>query len=107
MSDTAAAVAKIRIQIETSLIEKASTDAAFRALLLADPRAAVKELLGVDPLPNYKMRVIEEAPGEALLVLPRQMNMDELPDDLLDLAAGGFLWWPGVRAFPGEETCKK
>ncbi len=34
--------------------------------------------------------MIEEQPGEVILVLPRNIAQDELPDELLDLASGGF-----------------
>ncbi|MEH0069490.1 hypothetical protein V6L77_02700 [Pannonibacter sp. Pt2-lr] len=32
---------------------------------------------------------MEEAPGEVVLVLPRSIAQDELPDELLDMASGG------------------
>lgn len=105
MSDTAIVIAKARQAIEVALVEKASADPAFRALLISDPHKAVKELLGSDPLPSVKMRVIEEAEGEVVLVLPRQMNQDELPDEILDLASGGFYMFLGGRD-PNHKLCK-
>ncbi|TDT89536.1 MULTISPECIES: hypothetical protein [Azorhizobium] len=75
--------------IERSLISAARQDADFRALLLRDPRAALVALLGVDPIPSYTIRVVEEQPGEVVLVLPRDVSLDELPDDLLDGVVGG------------------
>lgn len=83
-------VTQARQHIERALIEKAQGDAAFRGLLAQDPRAALKQMLGTDPIPHLKITVIEEQPGEVILVLPRNIAQDELPDELLDLASGGF-----------------
>ncbi len=80
---------KARLLLEVQLRERAAADAAFRARLLSDPHAAVTELLGFDPAPGVTFRVVEEGAGEAVLVLPRALAMDELPDALLDLASGG------------------
>ncbi|MCY1705795.1 NHLP leader peptide family natural product precursor [Pannonibacter sp. SL95] len=99
-----------RQHIEKHLIKRASTDAAFRDLLKSNPHAAIKELIGTDPIPSYKITVIEEAPGEAVLVLPRSIAQDELPDELLDFASGGtgfsafILYGP---PYPKGQGCKK
>ncbi|WP_186393418.1 MULTISPECIES: NHLP leader peptide family RiPP precursor [unclassified Pannonibacter] len=86
MTDTMAAA---RAHIEAALIEKATSDAAFRALLTSNPHAAIRELLGNDPIPSLKITVVEEQAGEVTLVLPRAIAQDELPDEILDYAAGG------------------
>lgn len=80
---------KARQLLERQLRDRALADAGFRALLISDPHAAMVELLGVDPVPGLKIRVVEEDAGEAILVLPRYLGQDELPDDLLDFASGG------------------
>lgn len=82
-------IAQARQHIEKALIEKAMADSAFREELKANPHAALKALLGADPIPAMKITVVEETPGEAILVLPRSIAQDELPDELLDLASGG------------------
>nr|WP_082205779.1 NHLP leader peptide family RiPP precursor [Pannonibacter phragmitetus] len=82
-------MARARQHVEEALLAKAGEDAAFRTLLLSDPRAALKQLLGVDPIPSLKIRIIEEQAGEVTLVLPRAIAQDELPDEILDYAAGG------------------
>ena len=82
-------IAQARQHIEKALIEKAMADSAFRKELKANPHAALKALLGTDPIPAMKITVVEEAPGEAVLVLPRSIAQDELPDELLDFASGG------------------
>lgn len=83
-------ISQARRHIEATLVEKATTDPAFRALLQQDPHAALKAAFGTDPIPALRIRVVEEAAGAAVLVLPRGLGTDELPDELLDLASGGF-----------------
>ncbi|CUB00671.1 NHLP leader peptide family RiPP precursor [Pannonibacter indicus] len=89
MSHVPDPMTQARQHIERALIEQAQSDEAFRKLLLQDPRAALKQLIGVDPIPGFKIRVLEEVPGEVVLVLPRAIAQDELPDEMLDYAAGG------------------
>ncbi|WP_186393419.1 MULTISPECIES: NHLP leader peptide family RiPP precursor [unclassified Pannonibacter] len=89
MTYTTVPMASVRAHIESVLIEKAASDATFRALLTSNPHAALRKLLGVDTLPSLKITVIEEQPGEITLVLPRAIAQDELPDELLDYASGG------------------
>lgn len=86
MTDTMAAA---RAHIEAALAGKAASDAAFRELLKGNPHAALRELLGNDPIPSLKITVVEEQAGEVTLVLPRAIAQDELPDEILDYAAGG------------------
>lgn len=81
---------KARAHVEAALVAKAMEDSAFRTLLKSDPHAALKQLMGNDPIPSLKIRVIEETAGEVTLVLPRSIAEDELPDELLDIASGGI-----------------
>ena len=80
---------QVRRQAETALQERAQTDAAFRTLLIENPHAALKDVFGIDPVPGLKISVVEEKPGEAIIVLPAALDSSELPDELLDLASGG------------------
>ncbi len=80
----------LRERLESALLLRAETDVNFRSRLLSEPHGALEALLGKDPVPSLKIRVLEEAEGEAILVLPRLPLADELPDDLLDMASGGF-----------------
>ncbi|NBN65086.1 NHLP leader peptide family natural product precursor [Pannonibacter tanglangensis] len=89
MTDFLQTLATARAHIEATLLERAGTDAGFRALLQANPHAALRDLFGSDPIPSVKISVVEEAAGEVILVLPRPITGEELPDDLLDYAAGG------------------
>ncbi len=75
---------------ETQLIDKAGTDSAFRRRLLADPRAAIAEMLGMPLPPGMEITVLEEQPGQHYLVLPpAPPNLDALPLDELDMALVG------------------
>lgn len=81
-----------RHEIETKLIEQASADPDFRRRLLADPKAALAELLGVALPPGMTVTVLEEQPGQHILVLPRAPPEPDalLLDDLeLALVGGG------------------
>ena len=79
-----------RHEIETQLIEKASTDPAFRRRLLDDPKTAIAEMLGTPLPPGMKITVLEEAPGQHYLVLPpAPPSLDALPLDELELALVG------------------
>ncbi len=80
---------EVRRQAEKALIERAQEDSSFRALLKENPHAALKEMLGVDPVPSLKINVVEEKAGEITIVLPAAIDESELPDELLDLASGG------------------
>lgn len=91
---TDAPLAVLRSRLEDVLRQAAARDAAFRSRLLADPHGAIEALFGADPVSSIKIRVLEEAKGEVILVLPRPMTGDELPDELLDYAAGGKYYGP-------------
>lgn len=108
MTEFVEGINKARAHIEASLIAKAMEDSAFRTLLKSDPHAALKQLMGNDPIPSLKIRVIEETAGEVTLVLPRSIAEDELPDELLDLASGGisFSSFLPPGGFHGETSWK-
>jgi hypothetical protein len=78
--------------LERLVQDKAAADPVFRAALVADPLAAIAEAFRLAPLPGLKLRVIEEQPGEVVLVLPRTgaMEADELSEAELARASGGF-----------------
>lgn len=98
-------LAEVRNQAEKALVERAQSNPAFRALLKDNPHAALKEMLGVDPIPGMKISVIEEQPGEITIILPAALDQSELPDELLDLASGGVSFSSFVL-FTGKERLK-
>lgn len=76
--------------IESQLIEKAGADPTFRRRLLADPKSAMADLLGVALPPGMTITVLEEQPGQHYLVLPpAPPDLDALPLDDLELALVG------------------
>ncbi|MBM3267565.1 MAG: NHLP leader peptide family RiPP precursor [Candidatus Sericytochromatia bacterium] len=77
-----------REALQARVFEKASTDAAYRAKLLANPRDVIVAEYG-EGLPEYvKFHAIEEKPNTIVLVVP-QLETDELSDDELETVAGG------------------
>lgn len=78
--------------LERVIQDRAAADPVFRAALVADPLAAIAEAFRLAPLPGLKLKVIEEQPGEVVLVLPRAgaMEADELSEAELAQASGGF-----------------
>lgn len=78
-------------QAQEQVIDRANTDPEFRKRLIEDPNAALQEQIGV-PLPaTVTIRVVEEQPGEVVLVLPAQGTASgtQLSDADLEAAAGG------------------
>lgn len=77
-----------RLACEALLREKAAADAEFRARLVSNPAEAVGEAFGQGPKDDLTFRVIEEGPGEVVLVLPPLPG--ELSDVQLASASGGY-----------------
>jgi Nitrile hydratase, alpha chain len=90
-----------RHEIESQLIERASADPAFRQRLLDDPKGAIADLLGVALPPGMSVTVLEEQPGQHILVLPPAPTApDALPLDDLELAlVGGGRTLRPIRIF--------
>ena len=78
-----------RNEILAAVRERAESDAAFRALLLADPAAAMSDLLGMPVPDGVLISVHEESPTDIHLVIP---TVSALSDEDLDLVAGGVDW---------------
>lgn len=56
--------------LQTQIIQKAWQDPSFKAKLLADPKAAIQEALGVIIPDHIKVKTVEESSDEFYLVLP-------------------------------------
>lgn len=56
--------------LQTQIIQKAWQDPSFKAKLLADPKAAIQEALGVIIPDHIKIKTVEENSDEFYLVLP-------------------------------------
>ena len=72
------------------LIAKATEDEAFRVRLLADPKDAVQEELGVNIPDGFTLEVHEEAADISHLVLPPSAELDEAAQ----AQAAGGIWDP-------------
>ena len=77
-------------ELRHHLIDKATTDDAFRAQLIADPKAVIKDELGIAVPDGFTVKVHEEKPDTSHLVLPppAELNVSEL-----EQAAGGAVTW--------------
>ena len=82
-------------EMRTRIIDKATTDADYRAKLLDDPRAAVAAELGVTIPGALTIKVHEESTETAHLVLPPSSR---LRDADLGAVAGGVFDWSAWRS---------
>lgn len=77
---------KTHAEMRTELMDKVAADNGFRARLVVDPKAAIKEALNLDLPDAITVRVHEESATEAHLVLPPISKLAEA--DLETIAAG-------------------
>ncbi|RRJ64215.1 NHLP leader peptide family natural product precursor [Paenibacillus oralis] len=56
--------------LQSQVIEKAWQDPSFKAKLLADPKSAIQEALGVILPDHIKIKTVEESSDEFYMVLP-------------------------------------
>jgi hypothetical protein len=87
---------------QQQIILQASSDPEFRNRLLQDPKAAIEEQLGIQVPASVLVRVVEEEPGEVVLVLPAQGMAPgtQLSDAELEGVAGGADTW--IECTPGN-----
>jgi hypothetical protein len=80
-----------RNDAQQQVISRAEADPQFRAKLLKNPKDALQEQFGIATPANISVRVIEEQPGEVVLVLPARHLQSgvELSDAELEGVAGG------------------
>lgn len=71
---------------------RAALDPEFRRRLLDDPRAAVREALGIELPPRLRLSFVEKDPSvDLMVVLPDPVeDVDALSDEQLDAVLGGF-----------------
>ena len=82
-------------EMRERLIEKATADETFRARLLADPKNAVQDELGVQVPDGFTIEVHEEAADTGHLVLPPSTQLDaaELNQAAAAGRSGTGLFW--------------
>ncbi|HEU4586890.1 MAG TPA: NHLP leader peptide family RiPP precursor [Gemmatimonadaceae bacterium] len=74
-----------------SIVARATVDRAFRQKLLADPRRAIHDELGLTIPSHFRIKFIERGPDlDALVVLPDfREGAEELSEDELEAVSGG------------------
>ena len=81
-------------ELREEIVGKAAKDSDFRALLLADPKGALKQELGVTIPESLSVEVHEESNTTTHLVLPPDSKLNE---EELQAVVGGALNWESVR----------
>ena len=74
-------------ELRAKLFSRAATDADFRQLCLTDPRAAVREISGMEPPANLPLRFKESEPYT--FSLPPFLGVRELSDVEMEQVSGG------------------
>ena len=77
-------------ELRNQILSKAAEDGEFRALLIADPKAAISAEIGADIPDVFNVAVHEDSATTAHLVLPPS---PELTDAELEMVAGGGSLW--------------
>ena len=78
-------------ELREHLMDKATTDLDFRAQLIADPKAAIKNELGLEIPGGFTIKVHEDQPETSHLVLPPAATLGE--EDLERAAGGAVYHW--------------
>ncbi len=68
------------------IVAKAWADTDFKARLMADPQAVLREH-GIEPEPGVELRVVEDSPGARHLILPACPAGDLVEEELTPSAA--------------------
>jgi hypothetical protein len=72
-----------------AVMQRATSDTAFRASCLADPAGAVRSATGKALPTSFKLRFVANDGADITLVLPDPAEQDELSDRHLARVAGG------------------
>ncbi len=89
--------------LQRRILEKASQDDAFHRLLLANPKRAVEQELGVALPSGLEIVAVEERPDRICLVLPMRgpaAGAHELTEEDLERVSGGDI--PGPMPCPPQ-----
>ncbi|MFB5674241.1 NHLP leader peptide family RiPP precursor [Paenibacillus terreus] len=60
----------VELTAQNQLIQKAWEDQAFREKLMEDPKAAIRELLGIVIPDHIQLKTVQETPDQLYLVIP-------------------------------------
>ena len=96
-----------RDDIQTPIVRKALTDAAFKKELKNDPRATISKLLGIQLPADIKISVLEESVDHFYVVLPPPLPppSGELRDEDLEAIAAGASKKPTYEPPPQLCAC--
>ena len=78
--------AKTHEELRSELIDLATEDEQFRAHLIANPKAAIQDALGIQLPESLSVTVYEDSATNAHLVLPPRAKLTD--EDLEQVAAG-------------------
>ena len=87
---------KTRAELDAELIAKVTDDEAFRALLLENPKEAIRQATGIEIPEDFTIQVHEEGSTSAHIVLPPSGQLTEA--DLAVVAGGNGLISSWARA---------
>ncbi len=86
-------------ELKTQILTKADEDGDFRALLIADPRAAISDEIGTSIPEGFDIVVHEDSATTAHLVLPPSPELTEA--ELQMVSGGGNLWQNSMPSHMG------
>ena len=87
---------KTHEELRSELIDLATEDEHFRARLIANPKAAIQEALGIQLPESLSVTVYEDSATAAHLVLPPRARLTD--EDLEQVAAGhDVTYWNAYR----------
>ena len=82
-----------RAEVNDILLSRLAAEPGFREKLLANPRSAISDAIGI-PLPEVvHVEVHEESLTDVHLVIPAVRTKGEIADHDLELVAGGGMCW--------------
>lgn len=82
-----------RQEIESRLREDAAVDPAFKEALKTDPERAIRERYGVETPTSISLRILEEARGEVIIILPDSGAVRLTEADLESASGGTYDSW--------------
>ena len=81
-------------EVRARILSRADEDGDFRARLVADPKAAVADEIGMTVPEGFNVVVHEDSASTAHLVLPPSPELTEAD---LELVAGGNWWDAAIK----------